>query len=93
VRCFTLIAKLPGATNFGSDFMAITNRNLKDDLNLNQAAERQELISVLERTSAQTRLGSQLLALRLQMLKNGQRLATIDEINLALGRDRNENLY
>ncbi len=73
--------------------MAITNRNLKDDLNLNQAAERQELISVLERTSAQTRLGSQLLALRLQMLKNGQRLATIDEINLELGRDRNENLY
>lgn len=73
--------------------MAITNRNIQDNLSLNQEAERQELISVLERTPAQTPLGAQLLSLRLKMLKEGQQLAAIDEINLELGRDRNEDLY
>lgn len=85
--------KLLAAINFLGDFMAITNRNILDNLSLNQEAERQELISVLERTPPQTPLGAQLLSLRLKMLKDGQRLSTIDEINLELGRDRNENLY
>ena len=73
--------------------MAISNRNIKDNLITNQEAERRELISELERLPAQTTLGSQLIALRLKMLREGQRLATVDEINLELGRNRNENLY
>ena len=73
--------------------MAISNRNIRDSLNLNHEAERAELISVLEEIPAQTKLGLQLISLRLKMLKEGQRLATIDEINLELGRDRNENFH
>ncbi len=52
-----------------------------------QARERAELIATLEQMTPQTDLGAKLISLRLQMLREGQRLRSLDEINRELGRE------
>ena len=52
-----------------------------------QAEERDELIAQLEAVKPQTKLGAELLSLRLKMLREGQRLRTLEEINSELGRE------
>lgn len=53
-----------------------------------QEQERAELIATLEQmqTGPGSELGAELIALRLQMLRAGQRLRSLDEINRELGR-------
>lgn len=53
---------------------------------------RMELIAALEALQPQSQLGAELRSLRLQMLRGGQHLATLDEINRELGREENTNL-
>jgi len=55
-------------------------------------AARMELIAALEALQPQSQLGAELRSLRLQMLRGGQHLATLDEINQELGREENTNL-
>lgn len=52
-----------------------------------QAEERAEFIAMLEKLEPQTELDAKLISLRLQMLREGQRLRSMDEINRDLGRD------
>lgn len=59
------------------------NGVIEDD----QAEERAELIAMLEKMEPQTELGARLISLRLQMLREGQRLRSLDEINGDLGRE------
>lgn len=59
------------------------NGGVEDD----QAEERAELIAMLEKMEPQTELGAKLISLRLQMLRDGQRLRSLDEINRDLGRE------
>jgi hypothetical protein len=54
---------------------------------------RLELIAALEALQPQSQLGAELRSLRLQMLRAGQHLATLDEINQELGREENTNLH
>ena len=53
---------------------------------VDQEKERAELIEALEQMEPQTELAAQLISLRLQMLREGQRLRSLDEINRDLGR-------
>ena len=52
-----------------------------------QAEERAELIATLEKMAPRTELGARLISRRLQMLREGQRLRSLDEINRELGRE------
>lgn len=65
--------------------MAHPNRVLTD-MDEDQQA-RATLIAELEAMQPQTALGERLLSLRLQMLRAGQALRSLDEINQELGRD------
>jgi predicted RNase H-like HicB family nuclease len=64
------------------------NGALEDD----QAEERAELIAALEQIEPETELGARLISLRLQMLREGQRLRSMDEINRDLGREEYADL-
>lgn len=57
-----------------------------------QAEERAEFIAMLEKLEPQTELDAKLISLRLQMLRAGQRLRSMDEINRDLGRDEYADL-
>jgi hypothetical protein len=65
--------------------MAYPNRALTD-IDEEQEA-RTALIAELESMQSQTALGERLLSLRLQMLRAGQTLRSLDEINQELGRE------
>ncbi len=54
---------------------------------------RAELITALEAMPPQTELGAELFSLRLQMLRQGQRLLTLDEINRELGREEDADVH
>jgi predicted RNase H-like HicB family nuclease len=54
---------------------------------LTEEEERAELIKLLEQMEPRTELAAKLISLRLQMLREGQRLRSLDEINRDLGRD------
>ena len=55
------------------------------------AAERANLIATLEQMQPQTKLSEMLIKLRLQMLRSGQHLFTLDEINRDLGREKDSD--
>lgn len=65
--------------------MAYPNQALTD-IDEDQKA-RTVLIAELESMQPQTALGERLLSLRLQMLRAGQTLRSLDEINQELGRE------
>ena len=54
-----------------------------------QEQERAELIATLEQMQKEpgSELGARLISLRIQMLREGQQLRSLDEINRELGRD------
>jgi len=60
---------------------------------LTEEEERAELIEILESMEPQTELGATLRTLRLQMLREGQRLRSLDEINRDLGREDYADVY
>jgi hypothetical protein len=70
--------------------MALPNRL---PVNCDDSEAREELIAALETMQPQTALGSELLSLRLQMLRQGQRLLTLDEINRELGREEDTDVH
>jgi hypothetical protein len=53
---------------------------------LTEEEERAELIKLLEQMEPRTELAAKLISIRLQMLREGQRLRSLDEINRDLGR-------
>lgn len=57
-----------------------------------EQAEREQLIAALEATTPATKLGKKLKTLRLKMLREGQKLRSIDEINRSLGRASDADL-
>jgi predicted RNase H-like HicB family nuclease len=61
----------------------LAERSIED---IDQERERAELIEALEQMEPETELAAQLISLRLQMLREGQRLRSLDEINRDLGR-------
>jgi hypothetical protein len=54
---------------------------------------RAELIADLEAMQPQTKLGADLISLRLQLLRQGQPLLTLDEINRELGREEDADVH
>ena len=54
---------------------------------------RAELITALEAMQPQTKLGAELISLRLQMLRQGPPLLTLDEINRELGREEDADVH
>ena len=63
----------------------LTQKKTAPAINTEQA-EREQLIAALEATTPATKLGRRLKTLRLKMLREGQKLRSIDEINRSLGR-------
>lgn len=57
-----------------------------------EQAEREQLIVALEATTPATKLGRRLKTLRLKMLREGQKLRSLDEINRSLGRASDADL-
>lgn len=68
-----------------------TNANTIPSLRAEQA-EREQLIVALEATKPATKLGRRLKTLRLKMLREGQKLRSLDEINRSLGRASDADL-
>lgn len=60
--------------------------------NLAEEAEREQLIVALEATKPATPLGKRLKSLRLKMLREGQKLRSLDEINRSLGKASDADL-
>ena len=58
-----------------------------------QEQERKQLIRELEQVQPQTELGAKLISLRLQMLREGRHLRSLDEINRDLGRDEDADVH
>ncbi|MGH9842899.1 MAG: type II toxin-antitoxin system HicB family antitoxin [Blastocatellia bacterium] len=65
----------------------LDERSIEEGRLLTEEEERAQLIEVLENMKPQTELGATLRTLRLQMLREGQRLRSLDEINRDLGRE------
>jgi hypothetical protein len=57
-----------------------------------EQAEREQLIAALEVTTPATKLGEKLKTLRLKMLREGQKLLSLDEINRSLGKTSDAHL-
>jgi hypothetical protein len=73
----------------------MSRRTIKANPPPDQAAERAELIATLEEMLRQpgSELGRRLIRRRLQMLRGGQQLYSLDEINRSLGRGDGEDAH
>ena len=69
----------------------LTRKKTAPAINTEQA-EREQLIAALEAATPATKLGRRLKTLRLKMLREGQKLRSLDEINRSLGRARDADL-